>query len=278
VYSRFTPEHRPAVVFILLISISIALILFNLTGKIQTIRSFVRYIFAPAPDLALRIIDHGEYWGENIVSMVRMREENIYLKGQVDRFAYLEKKYEAISVENRRLKKILGLKKYFRYDLISARVISHDSVNYFKSITVDKGLDSGIVADLPVITFIDSREALIGRVFSVDSFTSKILLITNELSAVPARIIKSGENGLIQGRSGPNLTMDYLFTDGEVRTGDEVITSGMGEVFSSGLYIGVVLEVKSTERGYFKHAVVRPNMKINKLAEVFVIKKSEKNR
>jgi rod shape-determining protein MreC len=175
---------------------------------------------------------------------------------------------------NKRLKKNLGLKEHQDYDLIAARVVSYDPVNYFRSVIIDKGGDSGIMPDLPVIAFFDSREALVGRVVAVNRSSSKILLITDELSAVPAQVINSEENGLIQGRNTSRLEMDYLFPETRVKIGDEIMASGMGEIFPYGLYIGVVGEVKSSERGYFKKALVKPHMKLNKLKEVFILKKS----
>lgn len=271
-YDKSTPRHKPTPIFILLIFISLIFIIFNPTRRIQAFRDFIHYVFTPTPDLAMKVIDQSKYLSDNLLSIVRLKEENRYLREQVNRFAYLEKKYGVVTQENDRLKNMLGLKKRFQYDLISARVTSHDSMNYFKSIMIDKGYEDGIRIDLPVITFVDSIEALVGRVASVDSSSSKILLVTDELSSVPVKITKSGETGLVRGQSGPLLMLEYLFLDARIKIGDEIITSGIGEVFPPGLYIGVVQNIKSTERGYFKQAAIKPNVKLNKLTEVFIVK------
>ena len=64
-----------------------------------------------------------------------------------------------------------------------------------------------------------------GRVSEAGPHSSQVLLVTDEMSAVPARVLHIGENGVIEGKNGKDLLLDYLLSDSQVKIGDEVVTS-----------------------------------------------------
>lgn len=264
----------PAVLFILLIGASILLISLDLTQRARSLKTFIRYVFAPTPAAALQLLERGSELGENMERTVHMREENRALKEQLVRLSYLEGKYPLVMEENERLRQAAGFGRSSNYDLVPARVIAHDTVNFFRSFTIDKGAGDGMAPELPVIALQDGREALVGRIADAGPRASQVLLVTDEMSAVPARVLHIGENGVAQGRNEKDLLLDYLLSDSRVKIGDEVVTSGIGEVFPAGIFIGLVTEVKPVGRDLFRRAVVKSNMNITKLNEVYIIRKA----
>ena len=56
---------------------------------------------------------------------------------------------------------------------------------------------------------------------------------------------------------------------------DEVLTSGRGEVFPSGLVVGQVERVFTDPSGQTRYAVVEPAVDLDVLVKVFVIKDFE---
>ena len=270
---KYIPEHRPTLILIILLCISISLLAFNLTKKIWTLRYFVYYVFNPVPELALKIIDNSKYLSENLLSIVKLKEENRELKERLNKLLYMETEYNEVITENKRLKELLELKKGLTYDIISARVISHDPFNWFRAITIDKGHKDGIVVDAPVVTVIDYQIALVGKTVIVDENTTRILLLTDTLLAVPAKVLRTGDNCLIQGNGTPKLILDYLLQESVINIGDEIVTSGIGEIYPSGIPIGIVTDIKTGEEEYFKHAIVKPKVAINRISEVFILKK-----
>ena len=57
--------------------------------------------------------------------------------------------------------------------------------------------------------------------------------------------------------------------------GDEVLTSGTGDVYPSGLVVGRVEGVFTDPSGMTRYAVVVPDADLSSLVEVFVIKDFE---
>ena len=66
--------------------------------------------------------------------------------------------------------------------------------------------------------------------------------------------------------------MGYLPDDAKLVTGDEVLTSGKGDVYPSGLVVGQVEAVFDEPSGMTRYAVVVPEVKLDQLIEVFIIK------
>ena len=99
------------------------------------------------------------------------------------------------------------------------------------------------------------------------------LLVTDPLSAVSARLVRTGEQGSVEGMGSNQLLMNYLFLDGDVRPGDEVVTAGLGEIIPPGVALGTVEAVESESRQSFKRAVLKPSVGLNQLTEVLVLQK-----
>ena len=83
-----------------------------------------------------------------------------------------------------------------------------------------------------------------------------------------AGILESSFDLMRQGR----LKLSYLPEDAQLVSGDEVVTSGKGDVYPSGLVVGQVEGVFTDPSGMTRYAVVLPDVKLDSLVEVFVIK------
>ena len=68
------------------------------------------------------------------------------------------------------------------------------------------------------------------------------------------------------------LKLSYLPDGAQLVAGDEVVTSGKGDVFPSGLVVGTVEAVFTAPSGMNRYAVVEPDVDLDSLVEVFVIK------
>jgi rod shape-determining protein MreC len=65
--------------------------------------------------------------------------------------------------------------------------------------------------------------------------------------------------------------MIYLPEDSNVTPGDKVLTSGLGEIFPKGIYIGEIIEVTKDKRELYMTAIVRPGVDFQRLEEVLVV-------
>jgi rod shape-determining protein MreC len=81
---------------------------------------------------------------------------------------------------------------------------------------------------------------LVGRISGVAQNTSRVILLTDASSRIPATIQPSGQPAIIIGDNSAAPPIDFLENPDQVRPGDRVVSSGDGGVFPAGLVIGQV--------------------------------------
>lgn len=153
----------------------------------------------------------------------------------------------------------------------SARVISRSPGASSGSILViDKGSLDGIVAESPVITL----EGLVGKTATPEAHATKVMLLTDKLCLVSAKVVGGIEKGILNGEGAsheapPQLHLRFLSRDSKIGTGSKVYSSGEGGVFPADLLLG---HVKFFKQGDFSgEAIVEPVVDFAHLEQVFVI-------
>ena len=197
----------------------------------------------------------------------KISKENFDLKKEIDILRQEIINSEEISQENKRLKKLLSFKYKTSFVTVVARVIARDSSNWVSAVVIDKGKKDKIQADMPVIT----ESGLVGKVSEVGVSTSKIILISDPNLNIPSLIQRSREEGIISGTILGACKMRYISLDSDVKIGDKVITSGLGNVFPKGVLIGELSEIKDDPSGLMKLCLVDPSVNLLKIEEVLVI-------
>ena len=77
-----------------------------------------------------------------------------------------------------------------------------------------------------------SPDGLIGRILHTGAFDSRVLLVSDRASTVPARLLKTGQAVLCQGRGDGTLDIKPLEVGrNPFKPGDIVVTSGVGGIY-----------------------------------------------
>ena len=180
---------------------------------------------------------------------------------------------EAIQ-ENARLRELLGLRSK-RRDLTfeSAKVTARSADNWRSTLTLSKGEEAGLQPGNCVIT---STGVLVGVVSKVGSHTATVSTVIDTSMEMGGIITRTNSAGVLEGdfalmKEG-RLKLSYLPDGAQLVAGDEVLTSGKGDVYPSGLVVGQVEGVFTDPSGMTRYAVVLPDVKLDSLVEVFVIK------
>jgi len=272
-------KKRP--LFIIII-ISIMLItLMVVTNKYEyafsKIEGAVGYITSPVQKVFYTISSSVSNFFYDIKDNRDIKAENEELREYV---AILENELiekNELEKENKRLKKLLD----FAVDndkmtVTGAKVIGKNPGNWFNVILIDKGTKHGVDINMAVVT----ERGLVGRIFQVGPNWAKVRTIVDGQSSVSGIIERTRDNGLVKGNNDMGLEegmcrMIYLPLDSDLKPGDKVLTSGLGEIFPKGIYIGEVKEVVEEKRDFFKTAIIEPGVDFQRLEEVLVIKKAD---
>ncbi|KZZ86097.1 rod shape-determining protein MreC [Bacillus sp. SJS] len=213
---------------------------------------------------------------EEIGSLKDTYEENKYLKSRIEQYASLDSEVQRLRKENDRLRADVGAKTDLsKFEPITGTLIARNPDRWYEYITIDRGKQNGVTEDMAVMT----SKGLIGKIKSVDAFTSTVQLLSaqDRVNQVPA-IVKGKENifGLIAGYDEKREMLLYrnINTSMDIKKGDKVVTAGNGGVFTSELSIGTVEDVQPDSYGLTKMAYVKPSANFYDVENVFIIKRA----
>ena len=151
---------------------------------------------------------------------------------------------------------------------LTTTVIGYDTSPAVRSLIIDKGRDDGIVVGMPV----ESARGLVGQVFRTTANSAQVVLITDNVSAIPVRLGVSRTTGLMRGGGlGGATTIEWINLQFQVEVGETVLTSGLGGKFPQDIVLGRVTEVERNEAELFQRAIIQPAVNFDALEIVFVI-------
>lgn len=150
---------------------------------------------------------------------------------------------------------------------VAARVIGFPPENGIQSVTIDKGTRDGISTDDGVL----SADGVVGRVVEAGPFTSKVALLTDFTSTIPAIVQRGRYWGVAKGNQS-SVRLDYVSQDAPLRIGDQVVT-GEARSFHSGALIGTIVKIERSDSSLYQTAVVKPAADFSTLDRVVVVPK-----
>jgi rod shape-determining protein MreC len=198
------------------------------------------------------------------LSLVGAREEADGLKERVRTLEGELTRFAEVQEANRRLRRLLKFRRTLDTPVVAARVISWDAAGGH-TITLDKGERDGVIKGAAVIV----PEGVVGRVFQASAHAARVLLVSDRNSGVDAIVQRTRVHGIVQGRDN-GCELKYVKRGSDVEVGDNVVTSGLDNIFPKGVLIGDVVQVARREQGLFQNIAIEPRVAFDRLEEVLV--------
>lgn len=250
------------VLLVVLIFLSVS----GAAGKvIDPLRSFVNFLSWPL----VKIFEKFENFFQLTFGLRVLVQQNEILNRQVEELSSEIAVLERARIENKFLREALGFFRETKLELVPTEIIAFDILNVSQTFTIDRGKNDGVEVGDPVIV---AKGILVAVVSDVFDSTSEARLLTSSAVSVNAEVLPSGASGIVRGEHGLGLVFDLISQNEVIKTGDSVITSGLGGGFPKNLLIGQIGEVDSGGPELFQKASIVPaaNLKHNKT--VFVVK------
>jgi rod shape-determining protein MreC len=239
--------------------------------KQRMLRVWAQALISPVQSLSSKAGGAGSGVIRQIVNFRSTAVENERLKQQLDQVQLELRTAREASMENDRLKGLLGLKEKTGYEQVTARVIARDPSLWFNTITINRGSSSGITLNMPVV----AAGGIVGRVIALSPWTAQVMLITDEKAAAGAVVGQLGESGAMGSVRGLGETglieMRYVSGLQKVEVGDYVLTTGQDGIYPAGLNVGDVVEVKHGTATQPHVIHIRPGARVDQLEEVAVL-------
>lgn len=187
----------------------------------------------------------------------------------------LKAENEELKENIKNLKDLLGLKTILsEYEKINATVIDRNLGYWYDTLTIDKGSNDGIIKNQAVIT----TKGLIGYIYNTSYTTSTVKLITSKLENKISVKIKNNDSytyGLLTQYENGNFIIEGITED--VKIDSIVTTSGLGNGFPEGIYIGKVSEVNKDNFDLIKNLKVKSDLNYDLISLVSVLKNDNFN-
>src|SRR5262245_2995448 len=132
---------------------------------------------------------------QNYFALQQVRQDNERLQREVTQLRVSLDQERTIAQEARTLQKLLDLKSAAGFQTTAASVIGSGADPEFRTITIDKGTQEGLRADMAVI----SPAGIVGRILMPTSRAAKVQLIIDRDAAAGVMIERSRVSGVVTG-------------------------------------------------------------------------------
>ncbi len=241
-------------------------------GPLESAGSALFSVVAPMQDAVATAFRPVGAFFSGLTHIGSLQSENRDLTRQIETLKAQNSQVANLTRQLDELQKLLVLKTQLNLQQsLGAHVIGESVGNFEWSITIDRGSSDGVRLDEPVV----SGEGLVGHVDRVTSCCSVVQLMIDPRSAVAARLVTTGDTGLVVGRRNQDMGMDLVSPEIEVAPGEQVVTSGyQGGLYPPGIVIGSVSHVYTDPASLSKRIQVRPAVDFSSLEFVLVLTSS----
>jgi rod shape-determining protein MreC len=230
------PLRRLLLVVVSLVLIAIFLVWRIDSPRVERFRAQVTDRIIPNFDWAMAPVTGTINLFRDYQSYQRIAEQNQELRRELRKMQSWKEAALQLEQENARLLDLNKVRLDPRLTFITGVVLADSGSPFRQSVLLNVGARDGLVDGWATMDGI----GLVGRISGVAKNTSRVILLTDASSRIPAVIQPSGQRAIIAGDNSAAPPLDFIESPDLVRPGDRVVSSGDGGVFPAGLVIGQV--------------------------------------
>jgi rod shape-determining protein MreC len=248
---------------IILILISIALMVFD--HRLHYFASVKNGLITFVTPLQYVVDKPAKYFGgmeanlssrkELISQNAALRAEHLLLEAKLQRLLAIEK-------ENVQLRALLASSpKSMNERVLVAQLLTVDTDPLISEVVLSKGKHDGVYIGQPVL----DAKGIVGQIIEVGTFTSRVLLLTDPRSAIPVQDNRNGIRGIVVGQGHlAKLALTDIPLTVDIKTGDILVSSGLGGNYPEGYPVGVVSRVRYDTGEQFANIEVTPSAQLDR--------------
>jgi rod shape-determining protein MreC len=271
---NFFRRFRDAAVCVALLALPFFFLRANLRDPASTnaIDRTVLQISAPIQYVATQLaLGVSGIWQE-YVYLIDVKRDNDRLREENARLREEKFQLQAAGTENRWLRRLLQLRDQVKGTMLSAQVIGKEISPFFRvwRLRLDRGDRDRVRPGMPVLT----ADGLVGEIRRTWGRHSDVLLVADKTSAIDVVVQRTGARGMLKGTGSEEhyaCRIEHLSRQDDVRVGDLVVTSGLGQRFPASILVGSIHEIRKKESGLYQEATVLPAVNFSRLEEVLIM-------
>ena len=182
-------------------------------GPLHSMQRAVASVFAPLEEGATRALKPARDLVDWFDETFDAKGENSHLKSQLVKVREQAVAGQEAMQENAQLRELVELDQdpvlaASAYEPVTGRVISRSPTLWRAGVTIDVGSGDGVHVDDPVI----SGDGVVGRIAAAEPGSSQVMLLTDHASAISAKVLPAGVQGVIKPEVGDpeHLILDFI--------------------------------------------------------------------
>lgn len=236
----------------------------------QPLRVVLAAVLYPAQWLALRPVllyqNTSQYFSS--LTAAQTAQQEVIKKHNLQ--SQRANQVEQLSLENTRLRKLLGLRERLQSPAVAAQVIYDAADPYSRKVIIDKGMADKISLGSPVL----DESGVLGQVTRVYPLVSEVTLITDRDHAIPVLNTRTGARGVAFGDVSLHvdaMELRFMAANADVAEGDQLTTSGVDGVYPPGLPVARIEKVERRVDAVFARIYCVPLALVSGAGHVVVL-------
>lgn len=253
-FSRQPPSTRSFIIAI--ITCLVALFFdWRMPQLVQPARNVLFAAYNPIYAIASYPIASREWIKQQSKTDAQLLRENTAMQAELLQAQVRLQKLSELSAENTRLRGLLNTPLIIDGRMEIAEVIGTDADPDRHIIIINRGASHNIKLGQTVL----DDKGIMGQVITVYSHSARVMLLSDKGHSLSVRLERTGMRAIVSGTGDlGRLKMEYVPTSANIQVGDKVFSSGLGEHFPAGYFVGIVSAVKRHNSGEFAHIDVQP--------------------
>ena len=214
----------------------------------------------------------GNWASESLTTRVRLVQRNDSLRQQHLVLQARLQRFEALERENARLRELLHSAQKVRNQVLIAELLAVDQDPFKRQVILNKGTRDGVFEGQPLI----DAHGVMGQVLHTAPLSSTAVLITDPGHAVPVQVNRNGLRAVARGTGAANrLEVPHIPNSADVRVGDLLVTSGLGQRFPPGYPVARIDAVEKDPSLPYAQVTAEPTAWLERSREVLLVWQAE---
>ena len=263
-------KHGPSslVRLVFFIQLSLALMVVDTHFKyLYEVRQTIAVVLYPIQNLAYLPTAISNL-ANNFFIARDLADENAHFKQQHLIDSGKLQQLSALTIENEHLRKLLEATPKNKSKAILAEIRSVPRDPFNLTIILDKGSQNGAQNGQVIV----DNLGVIGQITHTYPWSSEAALITDKNHSVPVQILRNGLRSVASGTGKyKTLELNYMANNVDIQEGDQIVTSGIGDVYPSGLPVALVSKVKRDISSAFAYIICTTIAGVDRNKQVLIL-------
>jgi len=238
------------------------------TDRLEPLREKLAQLATPfyqITDVPTRVNDWRK---DTFVSQVDLKVENEALQTELLIHQRKLQQLASLAAENVRLRQLLNASQMLQDTVLIAELIGVSPNPLSHKVIINRGIKDGAFKGQPVL----DAFGLMGQVIEVGEASSTVLLISDSTHAIPVQVNRNGVRAIAEGTGDLNsLSLRHVSTNTDIRVGDLLVSSGLGERFPVGYPVAEVVQVVRDPGKAFLTVIAQPMARLDRSRHLLLV-------